>query len=328
MPSRERYLETLVDDYLAKKSKRGKLAEKNADAYRPRILFDLKTLHEAGLNHTPSTIGEKEIDHLLTHTYAGKETSYRRWEISILNGFLKHYGNKVIEGMYLGWPQDKRVHVDWLTPQEAIMMLEAARGVERIIIHLELRLWLRRIEVLRLTPEDVLDGVLNVHGKGRYGGKWRTLAFAPETLEEIQQYETLREEIIEKARKNDPLVAIPDKWIIYERGGNISPYSESGIDSIVARVARRAGIQRTITNHTLRRTGARIAYFAGVAIVEIMEGLGHTSEKETIKYLGLTVDELAKAQAKVFDYLQKVRVVMQGQGAAPQAVQPIPRVSR
>mgnify|MGYP000869326502 CR=1 FL=1 len=94
-------------------------------------------------------------------------------------------------------------------------------------------------------------------------------------------------------------------------GKRVQGYGDTGIGDIVQRVADRAGIGRKIGNHTLRRTGARLAHFAGVPLVEIMAGLGHASEKETIKYLGLTVLELGKAQRKVYDYLEIIRAKME-----------------
>ncbi|HIJ00332.1 MAG: Phage integrase family [Candidatus Methanomethylophilaceae archaeon] len=132
----------------------------------------------------------------------------------------------------------------------------------------------------------------------------------------FREYERQRERMIAKAKELNPNVEMPldehgqEVYVIYRRRGRLKAYSKSGIDCIVARVAKRAGIARTITNHTLRRTGARIAYFAGVMLVEIMEGLGHTSEKETIRYLGLTVNELSRAQAKVHSYLQRIKARM------------------
>ena len=172
-----------------------------------------------------------------------------------------------------------------------------------------------------------LEGLVQVHGKGRGGGKWRTLAWAPETKGELDHYLALREEMISTSRRYHetswrtgkrkhpgPFVE-PDDLVIYQKGRRASGYSESGLDNIVARVAERAGIHKKVGNHTLRRTGARLAYFAEVNLVEIMEGLGHTSEKQTIRYLGLTVMELGKAQRKVYDYLEVIRARMElGQG--------------
>ncbi len=346
MPPSERNALELIDEYLGKKVRRGRLSQGKADAYRARLMIALDSLRDAGLGCTPSTIGEPEIEHILDVTFGHERPRSKRWDVSILNGYLKHYGNKVIDEMMITWPQDGRVNVDWLSSQEAVAMLEAARpGIEQLVVHLELRLWLRRIEVQRMTPEDIqemrmldpeteeeFDGFIHIHGKGRAGGKWRTLPYAPETKDILREYDRQRERMIAKAREIDPQAQLPrdengrEVYVIYRRRGRLGAYSKSGIDSIVARVAKRAGIARTITNHTLRRTGARIAYFAGVLLVEIMEGLGHSSEKETIKYLGLTVNELSRAQAKVHQYLQRVKARMKD-GAPPVAPSEGARVS-
>lgn len=338
MPGNRRYVVEKVNAYLEKKVKHGRLSQVNADAYRPRIMMAFESLREAGLKTAPARIGEEEIEHLLNVTFAHERASAKKWDISIINGFLKSQGNKVIDDMMLTWPHDARVRVDWLSPEEAVAMLDSAQGVEIPIIHLELRLWMRRIEVRRLKLEDIhelemfdpmtgepFEGVVSVHGKGRAGGKWRTLPLAPETAQVFQDYGALREEMIEKARVLNPHVQVPEEYMIYRKGSKLFPYSESGIDSIVSRVARKAGIKRQITNHTLRRTGARIAYYAGVLLVEIMEGLGHTSERETIKYLGLTVHELSRAQLKVRNFLQGVEKKMNGK--APEAPSEGARIS-
>jgi len=329
-----------VDAYLDKKVEHGRLSRKNADNYRPRLLMALDSLEEWGLAYTPDKIGEAEILHLLNVTFAHEKVSSRRWDMSIVSGFLEAHDNKIIKKMELVWPQDARVHVDWLTPEEAVAMLEAARpGVERLVIHLELRLWLRRVEVRRLRPEDVqpirmldpmtdqvFEGVVDVHGKGRGGGKWRTLAWAPESKEVLEEYDRQRAAMIARARQKNPQVEVPQEYVIYEKNGKLSGYSDSGLDTIVMRVAKRAGIVRKILNHTLRRTGARMAYFARVLLVEIMEGLGHSSEKETIKYLGLTVHELGRAQAKIHSFLQGVKERMK-KGQGPQEPSGASRVS-
>ena len=128
----------------------------------------------------------------------------------------------------------------------------------------------------RLTQEDIqplrmydprtnhsFDGIMNVHGKGRAGGKWRTLAWAPETKGVVEEYDRIRQELIHHALARHPDLMVPSEYIIYEHTGGLAPYGKSGIDSIVQRVAKRAGIKRKIWNHTLRRTGARIGVLRG-----------------------------------------------------------------
>jgi len=50
--------------------------------------------------------------------------------------------------------------------EKAMALIDAARGVERPVIHLELRLMMRRCEVVRLTVQDKFQGVLEARGKG------------------------------------------------------------------------------------------------------------------------------------------------------------------
>jgi integrase/recombinase XerD len=323
MPDQDRYLQDLFTRYLSRKTRHRRLSEDNADRYRAILTRMFKPLQEAELEVTPRKVGEREIEYLLEY-FGELDIDTQKWMFCILHGLLSFHRNNVYKDMMIAWPAETRTRVDWLTPEEAIRMLEAAQGVERIIIHLELRLWLRRCEVLRMTSADIqelmeefqdlegakIEGIVQVHGKGRGGGKWRTLAWAPETRAEVQYYQELRADMLQRGRKADPTVQDPEQWLIYQRGRQVQGYRRTGIDNAVARVAKRAGIGRKVGNHTLRRTGARLAYFAGVKVVEIMEALGHTSEKMTIKYLGLTVAEQGKAQRKVYDYLQIIRARM------------------
>ena len=78
--------------------------------------------------------------------------------------------------------------------------MSAAAGMERIVMHLELKIGLRRIEVLRLKVSDVGLGHLQLLGKGRLGGKTRTNPFHPDTNAELTYWFKLRDVEIEKAR--------------------------------------------------------------------------------------------------------------------------------
>lgn len=325
MPPSERYIQRRIREYIDHKTKRRRLSQQNGERYTKHITRFTNLLRDAGLSYTPKRIGEREIDHLLTvWADSGLDTDTQQWYCSILSGYLRYHGNDVIRSMEIGWPAETRTNIDWLTPAEAIRMYRAALpGVERLVVHLELRLWLRRIEVRRLTPRDVLSGMFSVHGKGRGGGKWRHRAFAPDTMAVIMEYEQQREEMLERGRaahenswkrgkRKRPMEPFrePDAWIIYQKGKRVQGYSDTGIDNIVQRVADRAGIGRKIGNHALRRTGARLAKRAGVDIDIIKEGLGHEKREETYRYLGLTVDEQSQGEELVTSYLQQVEEQM------------------
>ena len=287
-------------------------------------------LEDGGMEMDPRKFGDREIDFLLEtmpKNLGWKKAwsvGYQKQNFCILNGFLEFCGNDALKHAEIGWPSGTRENVDWLTEEEAVRMIDAAEGWERIVIHFELRLWMRRIEIIRMKESFIHEGMLNVHGKGRGGGKFRNLAWGPDTLEELQRYEEIREQIIEEAWKLDPDVLVPEEYVIHFWKGKLAAYQRSAIDELVERVAKKAGIMRKIGNHTLRRTGARLAYFAGVPLVEIMEALGHTTLAQTMRYIGLPVTKLAEGQKIAHDYLQAVRerMTQRGKDVRPEEISP------
>lgn len=88
-------------------------------------------------------------------------------------------------------------------------------------------------------------------------------------------------------------------------------------------VPRGWGIDRPIGNHTLRRTCGRLMHYAGVPLEDIAEALGHADVKTTMRYLGLTVDDLSRAQEATLSYLDRVRNGMEG---SPMRIEPLIRI--
>lgn len=229
---------------------------------------------------------------------------------------MEYNGNMTVAKMLLTWPEDVSVDRDYVRPEEAVQIMSVAEGIERIVIHLELRLWCRRCELLRLKVQDVGQGFIEVLGKGRCGGKHRTIAWAPETLEELMRWADLRNTMIEEARDINPDVAVPDSLLIWRKGGSLGVYHNTALDNIVHAVGEKAGLSRPLTHHMNRRGGARIAHLAGTPMPVISEGLGHKRAETTRLYLCLTVDDQAEAQKKSFDYLERIKAGM-AQGYQP-----------
>jgi integrase len=153
-------------------------------------------------------------------------------------------------------------------------LLSAARGRERILIALEGLNGLRRIEVLRLRRKDVLldEGCLSVLGKGRNGGKWRKIPIHPVAQGLLRPF--VRE---------------------FSSDGRLFPLSASGADGLLQRAAHRAtrpGEDFRVSHHDLRRTFGRIAYGAGMDLVQLKNLLGHSSVEMTVHYIGLDSDRM------------------------------------
>jgi site-specific recombinase XerD len=304
------YANAKIDDYLNILEKNIKAKPETIREYRRLLRHAVKALLAAEMNATPSRIGEDEMILLQDEVYAHLDPVTNRRQIGIFGTYLKHYDNNVLEKMHLAWPQGRRLSVKWLPPEQCVKLLDAAEGMERMIVHFELLLLMRRCEVKRLTVKTVKWNVVDVQGKGRCEGKWRTVPWSRETLGEIQYYQKLREDMIEKALERDQNAVIPGQFMLYcQYGWKLGAYQDTALDNLIKSAARRAGIDETlVSNHVLRRSGARMMIYSGSSITEVSSMLGHADTATTMIYLGLTVDDLARVQEKRDDYLESIRM--------------------
>lgn len=264
------------------------------------------SLEDAGLEVYPKRIGRNEILFLRDSVFKTGSPAHKRWQLSVVGCWLSRYENDIVKKMEFAWPEDDRITVDWLEPEEVILLKNSAVGIEKLVIHLELDLGLRRIDMQRLTMQRVHGGYFDVLGKGKAGGKSRTVSWDEDTPRVIEDYYNLREKLIKIVQKRNPTVWVPDSLLIYAKGKRIGEYKSTAIDNIVPRVAKRAGIQRKITNHTLRRTCGRMLYKSGVPLVTISDILGHKDVKTTIRYLGLNLDDQRIAFSKKSQFLRSI----------------------
>ncbi|MCI4372021.1 MAG: site-specific integrase [Thermoplasmata archaeon] len=162
----------------------------------------------------------------------------------------------------------------WLAPEQLARLYRSAQGREPVLLVLEAFNGLRRVEVLRLRYRDIdMDRQrLRVLGKGRNGGKWRTLPMFSETSRVLR---TL------------PRSESPDARVV--------PLSRSGADLLLRRAADRAGFPSLgirVSHHDLRRTFGRLSHQAGMDLVQLKNLYGHSSLDQTVHYIGLDEDEM------------------------------------
>ncbi|NLT36707.1 MAG: site-specific integrase [Methanomassiliicoccus sp.] len=288
MPSKERRLGDAVENFLETKRKK-KRPEQTIKGYRWMIKKVNRALTEAGYDPYPNKWTEDTVNFLLDDVYCESQPGVVRREFSILNSYLMFHGNDIKEKMELEWQEDERKNVHWLTFAQARTIEQEAKGFERIVVHLELHIGLRRVEVLRLTVKDIQMGYFNVLGKGRRGGKWRQNPFDPETNAELNHFFELRDMEIRKARAKNPAVVVPDNLLIYERGGELFPYKRTAVDGMLKRIQERTGVE--FSNHVLRRQFAKELHMSGEPISKISELLGHKDEKTTKLYIGIDMDQ-------------------------------------
>jgi len=306
MPSAYWLLGKEIDRYL-KELEEGDRSEKTLEGYEWALRHMFEGLRDAKRTVNPRRIGRREIDFLRKEYMTGSE-GYRAHNIDLLRLFLKWAGNKKSPTLRVGFRDDGVRKSRWLTDEEAMTVKMAATGIERIVVHCELDLGMRRIELLRLRPRDFQTAknfnTVTIHGKGRNGGKFRTNDWHPDTPVELEAYLGMRDEVILRARSKNPDVEVPESLLIYERDGRLYPYSESGVDTILGRLSERTDI--VFMNHDLRRTCGRMMYRAGVKIEKIARIFGHSDTRTTLKYLGLDHEDIGEAMKQYAQYQKAV----------------------
>jgi len=305
MPTKERALAVCVETYLASKVRK-KQAEMTVKNYRLLIGKANRRLVEVGFKDLhPKGWTEEHVQYLYNRMMKEVGPKQISRKFAVLNNYLESYGNPIIKKQDLEFPADTRMRVDWLTPEQAVRLIDAARGIEKVVVHLELCMGLRRVEILRLRVQDVRLGYLEVLGKGRLGGKWRTNPFHPDTMKVMEEWRRERDVIIQEARRKCPGVPVPDQLLIHGSQGGFKAYQRSGIDRILGALSRRVGFK--FTNHTLRRTFGRMLWLARVPIETIRDLLGHEDTKTTLLYIGVNIDDKSSAMNQLADYTNAVK---------------------
>lgn len=229
---------------------------------------------------------------------------YKENQIKILLGLLRWAGNPDVAKWHILFGDTSPTRVRWLDDDQARLVRAEAKGIEKIIVHCELDLAMRRESVLSLKVSSFVGGRISkvtFHGKGRNGGKNLTVSYHPDTEYMLEEYLTIvRRAEIEKARKKNPAIKVPENLLIYERAGNLYPYKKTAIDDFLEDVGKRVGFH--LSNHDLRRTCGRMMYRSGVKIEHIVKIFGHEDTRTTIKYLGLDIEDMSNAMRQYAQY--------------------------
>jgi integrase len=204
-------------------------------------------------------------------------------KFSVLRGFLRWANNPLSDGRNPVWRLpagfvDRRT---WIDRDEMLALYRGAAGRVRVRVVLQGFNGLRESEVRRLRTRDLSLGLprptLTVRGKGRFGGKYRTIPMDPMTRAVLVDWVTGKG---------------PDEGLY--------PVGHTVADGELAGLGRSVGISVRVTGHVLRRSFGRLAYQAGVPVPTIQRIFGHVSLDQTLHYIGVGQEEMTEGFA-VFD---------------------------
>jgi site-specific recombinase XerD len=291
-----------VDEYLAWLVSRNR-AETTIVDYRFTLnQFDQFLADTEGMSRLPHLVGQKEVAAFLKLRERKVGAKYYQTQVRQLRGFFRYIKNPAMDQMYLEFSEPPRPNVIWLSKDETKRLLKAMETpLENLVVHLGLELGLRMIEMRRLRVQDFYGPTrtIQVRGKGRNGGKWRTLPYHQETERILQQWLQERSRLVEYARERDPNVEVPEQLIIYwNRKWKLGTYTKTGMLRILKALVKRARINPLCAYHSLRRTFGRTMYINGVGIESIAKLLGHSDTQTTLLYIGINIDDMSDALKK------------------------------
>lgn len=289
---------TIVQDYLSSITRRGYSV--NTVATYNRILADyLAWLHVQQIHIFQITHGD--IESFQVFLVAGPRgmplsPGRRALYVSVLRSFYEsaakagHINFEPAD--WLQYPiQPKRIRQDILTVDEMHDLLDTAAkkgGWQNVAIRLMLLSGLRVAEAAALLAEDVSLQQREIVIRQAKGNKHRMVFFDTQTKQHLSAYLNLR-------RKRLRVTRLPQHAPLLDHNG--SPRNSDQIYGAVKRLAKRAGITKSISPHSLRRTFATRLLDSGVKGVNlkvVAELLGHSSLRTTAKYA--QVDELSLAR--------------------------------
>lgn len=270
------------------------------DFYRETTNVITNALRSDGRDPLPYRITKDDVIWLFGTKWKDHAVSTKIGYKTALTQYTKFFGNNVMDTVRLKFPHDMRPNVDWLTPEQAKILVEydGFTPLQKFVIYLMLFCGLRRIECIRLTEADILPAHFMVSGKGALGGKPRLVPISPKMRQALNEYLEWRKDVVTKYLKKRPAAVVPDNLLIRRPRGKqgIMTYDEDGdgLDKTVVRALRKE-LGFHFANHTLRRTFARTLYIQGTKLRTIADLLGQESTDVTERYIGLINDAMVDA---------------------------------
>lgn len=205
---------------------------------------------------------------LAVETVAGRVTALRFFFVKVLK--------RPYEELDLVYPKLPHRLPTVLSEEEVTKLIESASSAyHRVILTTLYATGMRRAELARLKVSDIDSARMVIHVRQGKGGKDRDITLSPRLLEILRDYWKWRK----------PQVYLFPSLL---RPRSDKPITDKTIWYAVREAARRAGIKKKITPHTLRHSWATHLLERGTDLKTIQVLLGHADLEATTIYLHLS----------------------------------------
>jgi integrase/recombinase XerD len=229
----------------------------------------------------PEQITQEDIKQYLAHEISDKKAKPRT--ISLKKSALRFLYDEILNKNItdIKTPKIPQSLPSVLTKEEVKKLIDAAGSDKtKLIIELIYSAGLRVSECVKLEIDDIdfNENLINI--KSGKGSKDRVTILSPITAEHLKKYILT----LEKDEK-------------YLFPGNKDILSTRNIQKIIQRAAKKAGITKKTTPHTLRHSFATHLLENGTDIRLIQELLGHSQLSTTQIYTHVSKEQLKKIKS-------------------------------
>jgi site-specific recombinase XerD len=223
------------------------------------------------------------LDHIAIQKF--KDYLHRRITVdkispSSINQYISAFKILQVDVLKREWDQiivkrprrEKRLP-DILSISEVESLISVTKNLKhKALLMLAYSSGLRRQEVQEIKPKAIDSARMQIHVEQGKGKKDRYTILSTKTLEILRQYYKLEK---------------PSCYLFESQGRKGQKLSESTLTEIVKQNAKKAGIKKNISFHTLRHCFATHLLENGVNLRLIQQFMGHSSIKTTTVYLHL-----------------------------------------
>ncbi len=237
----------------------------------------------------PSLVSEDDVKSYLAYLLSSRKVSPRT--AALVKAALKfHYDEVLKRGIVnLKTPKTEKHLPTVLSRDEVKRLIEAAKAEKsKLIIMLLYSAGVRLSECLKMRQKDLEIGEKIGWVRGGKGGKDRMII--------------LSESLIGKLKGR--LDGEDDSYLFTGKLGE--PLSARNVQKIVERAARKAGIRKRVSPHTLRHSFATHLLESGTDIRKIQELLGHSNLQTTQIYTKVSTEELKKVKSPLDSLDEKI----------------------
>lgn len=260
------------EEILEKIERELKLQGKSKNTIKAYLNY-LNYLFEFTQKH-PSRILLEDIKKFLE--YLGIEKNYSGSSMILAKSAIRFYYEEMLDKYSFKKVKVKKKEKKFpvvLTKEEIIRILSAASNIrDKLIVELMYACGLRVSEAVNMKLEDLDLSDLTGTVRSGKGNKDRNVALSPKLAETIQIYL--------KTKKLQSL------YLFSKSNG--SPYSIRSFQTIIKRLAAKAGIVKNVYSHAFRHAFGTHSIQDGEDIVSLQEMMGHSSLDTTRLYITLS----------------------------------------